>query len=199
MPQSPTIIAFAGPPGAGKSALIQALARRMPQAATLFMDHFDIPARMDLADLARWRGAGADFGALEVVGLAEALSALKGGGAATEPLSGRRVGPASLVLFEAPLGRAHDPSARHIDRLVWIDTPLDVALARNIQAWHAEPEPPPAAWLQDYMGNYLAVTRDVLLAQRAVVMPGADLVLDGVASPDDLADQVVEALESGAW
>ena len=53
----------------------------------------------------------------------------------THPLSDwerARVGPAKYVVADAPLGRAHSDSGRFIDLMVFIDTPLDVAMARRI-------------------------------------------------------------------
>jgi len=48
--------------------------------------------------------------------------------------SRREVGPRKYVLFETQFGRAHRETERHLDLLLWVDTPLDVALARSIRA-----------------------------------------------------------------
>ena len=46
-------------------------------------------------------------------------------------MGGSAVGPASYVVADAPLGRAHSDSGRFIDLMVFIDTPLDIAMARR--------------------------------------------------------------------
>jgi uridine kinase len=193
---SARVIAIAGPPGSGKTALIIALSKLVPDSAVLFFDGFETPSDlMSSAALSRWLAAGARFDDFAVTGLAEALAALKAGRAAVEPASGRKVAPAGLVLFEMPFGRAYTPTAALIDTLVWLDTPLDVALARNILAWEAETPPRPRPWLAGYIKEYLSVTRAVLAAQRAQVAPGADLVLDGLAAPGEAAQKLLAVLK----
>ena len=188
------VVAIAGPPGSGKTALMTALAGHL-HSALLFMDAFEAPAlSLSGGDLAGWLSAGARFDDFVIPGLSEALTALRAGQPATEPLSGRRIAPAPLVLFEMPLGRAWPPTAAMIDFLIWLDTPADIALARNVIAWEKETPPPPRAWLVQYMQDYLAQTRAALGAQAATVAPGADLRLDGSAPPDAMAAQVVATL-----
>jgi uridine kinase len=188
------VIAIAGPPGSGKTALIDALSRLTPSSA-LFLDGFETPSDlMSPAALAAWLKAGARFDHFTVAGLAEALAALKSGVPVREPVSGRAVSPAPLILFEMPFGRAHPPTAPLIDLLVWLDTPLDAALARNVLAWQAQGRP--GAWLAAYMKEYLAVTRAVLAAQKAQIAPAADLTLDGLAPPADAARKLLEYLQS---
>jgi uridine kinase len=193
-PPAPRIVAFAGPPGSGKTTLMTELARLWPQASLLFFDGFPEPSGMAAEALADWLGRGADLDALQIPGLAEALAALKAGRDVVEPASGRKVAAAPVILFEMPLGRAWRATAPLIDALVWIDTPLDVALARNVLAWEAAAADWPRDWLARYMEQYVAVTRDVLTAQRAAIMGDADLVLDGLGDPSDLAAQAAAFL-----
>jgi uridine kinase len=189
-----TVLAIAGPPGSGKTTLMLALAERLPEASWMSMDGFPAPSDMAPEALARWLDDGADFSRLETPGLEAALGAWTAGQATREPLTGRGVSPADLLLLEAPLGRAHGPTGSLIDVLVWIDTPLDVALARNLAVWTASNDPHPSEWLAGYAQHYLEVTRKVLLAQRDAVAADADLVLDGLLSPAVQAGQVIAAL-----
>jgi len=188
------VLAIAGPPGSGKTTLMLALAERLSGASWMSMDGFRAPSAMAPEALGRWLADGADFTRLETPGLEGALRAWKAGGETSEPLTGRRVPPASLLILEAPLGRAHRPTGSLIDVLVWVDTPLDVALARNLMAWTASAEPHPPEWLAGYAQHYLATTRKVLLAQRDAVAAGADVVVDGLLDTAEQAARVIGAL-----
>ena len=106
------------------------------------------------------------------------------------------------VLVDGPLGRAHPPTAGMIDFLVFLDTPLDIALARVVrgQAGRAtrssEPEAARnfAVWLEGYLDNYARFMRRSYDVQRMTVMPQADLVLDGTFTPDRLVELAVKAI-----
>lgn len=174
VPTPKPVIAIAGIPGSGKTALA---------------------ARLSSIELARWLKAGARFDRFDIPGLAEALAALRAGRPVLEPLSGRRVDPAPLILFEMPLGRTHPPTAAMVDLLVWLDTPPDVALARNILIWENEAFQRPRDWLVRHLDEYLALTRAVLAAQAEAVAPAADLRLDGTAPLADLAEGLINTLK----
>lgn len=200
IPTPNPVIAIAGIPGSGKTALmtalVTALAARLQKTALLFLDGFETPAmRLSAAELAQWLKAGARFDQFDIPGLAEALAALRAGRPALEPLSGRCVDPAPLILFEMPLGRTHPPTAVMVDLLVWLDVPLDVALARNVLAWESETPRRPRDWLVRHMHEYLALTRTVLAAQAGTVAPAADLRLDGTKPVADLAAGLINLLK----
>jgi len=182
-------VGVAGPPGAGKSALIAALHTRLPGSLAVAADDFPAPHAMPIDALEQWIADGADFGRLDIALFAETIANLRAG----RPYQGRTVAPGAILLVEAPLGRAHPAAIPLLDRLVWIDTPLDVALARNLIAWSANPGGPPPEWIDAYLDQYLGVVRRVLVAQREAVMKDADLTLTGLDDISTLADQV-EAL-----
>jgi uridine kinase len=188
------VLGIAGPPGSGKTTLMLALAERLKASSWMSMDGFPAPSAMAPEALGRWLDDGADFARLETPGLQAALRRWRAGRETSEPLTGRRVPPAPLLILEAPLGRAHSATGSLIDALVWIDTPLDVALARNLMAWTASAEPHPPEWLAGYADHYLTTTRKVLLAQRDAVAVDADVVVDGLLDTARQAAQVIAAL-----
>jgi hypothetical protein len=55
-----------------------------------------------------------------------------------------------------------------------------------------------APWLREYLANYLEGVEALLRVQRERVRPGADIVVDGLASPEVAARQVVRALSDRA-
>jgi uridine kinase len=182
-----SVIGVAGAPGSGKSALVDGLARALPQASAIHMDGYDNMTRLPIEAVARWYREGADIDAFAFPQLEEDLGRLKAGAPVREPLSGIAVAPAHHVLFETQFGRAHRATGRHIDLLVWVDTPLDVALARSTRALLAralgEADAAQRAarlrWLQGYLDNYLGTVRELLEMQKARVAAQADFVVDG--------------------
>lgn len=168
------VVGVAGHPGAGKSSLVAALAEALGGAPVVRMDDYETMTRMPPAALERWMRDGADIDAFAFPGLEEELRRVK-------------ADPRRFALFETQFGRAHRASGRFLDVLVWVDTPLDIALARNVRATVSgllrEPAtqelPGRLRWLQGYLDNYLAVVRSLLVMQDERVRRGAEVVVDG--------------------
>lgn len=173
------VIGIAAPAGGGKSTLLDALHARMPDAAALRFDDYEValPTNWEA-----WLADGARFDDWEVPALHADLFEMK-----------RAESPFRWLLFEAPLGRAHAATGELIDFVVFIDTPLEVALSRWVKRRLAAEEPNPA-FVAGYLAMYEAVLRNIYLEQRRQVRASADLVLDGLDPVDTWVDQVVKAL-----
>jgi uridine kinase len=193
------LVAVAAPIGGGKSALVKGLAKALDGASTIHFDDYEVATQKSPAELARWIADGAEFNSLRAPGFAEALRALKRGESVADPGSGEPVRPGEFVVLEMPLGRAYAATAELIDILVWVNTPLDVALARNIRAMAAEAATPDDAqdflrWLDAYLGQYPDQLRTILQLQKIRVAPAADIVLDGLQAPEYLVAEALRAI-----
>ncbi len=189
------IVAVAGPTGGGKTALVQGLVAQLGDACALHMDHYERMTRQPIERVARWAERGADFDELEVPLLAEHLRRLKGGEPVAPYAGNATLVPRKYIVFETQFGRAHRATGSLIDLLIWIDVPLEIALARKLKSFSAEAlreERAAAArerleWLDAYLASYLVLVRRLLLVQAARVRPQADFIVDGSADPDALA------------
>jgi len=188
------VIGVAGPVGGGKTTLVRELAGRFPGAACIYFDDYEQLTGQPIEKIKQWMISGGATDELPVAGLAEDLRSLKAG-AAIKP-AGR------YVFFETQFGRRHAATGVHIDFLVWIDTPLDIALARKVRQMAVEssaagPDDPGvfSGWLQVYLGNYLDVVGDLLRIQRETVATDADMVIDGTADSASLVRQVEAGIE----
>lgn len=194
------LVAVAAPIGGGKSALVKGLAKALDGASTIHFDDYEVATQKSSAELARWIADGTDFNSLRAPGFAEALRALKRGESVANPASGEPVLPGEFVVLEMPLGRAYAATADLIDILVWVDTPLDVALARNIRAMAVDAAAAPGAaqdflrWLDAYLGQYPDQLRTILQLQKIRVAPAADIVLDGLQAPENLVAEALRAI-----
>lgn len=195
------VIAIAGPVGAGKSTLVNALAGRLADATVIHFDHYERMTEQPIEEVRRWMQDGADLNQMPVPGLAEALQALKAGRAVIDPLARAEIPAAKCILFETQFGRRHAATGRHIDFLVWIDTPLDMALARKVRQFSGSldlrnPQEVNAfaPWLKGYLDNYLDVVGALLRVQRDTVGADADLVVDGALEPGEVLRRVEHAI-----
>jgi uridine kinase len=198
-----SVIGIAGPVGAGKSTLAGGLAIELADAAIVRFDHYEQVTEQPIETIRDWMRAGADLDAVEIPQLAAALGSLKAGCAVVDPVTGRSIPPARYILFETQFGRRHSATGQYIDLMVWIDTPLDLALARKVRQFAASLDGADAGaartfapWLRGYLDNYLGVVGDLLRIQRETVGAGADLVVDGTRDPAVLRQEVAQLIRA---
>ena len=189
----PFVLALSGIPGAGKTTLTKAFQRRFGETPVVYYDNFQTITHMTHAQVSDWFGRGANPNEFELADLVSELSRQ------TQPIDGAQRRP--LLLFETPFGRMHQATGGFIDFLVWVDTPLDMALARAVLAFlHiAQRDRSRNAaeefikWQTQYMQNY-PVIRPMYVAQRETISASADLVLDGHKSPDESVQLILGAI-----
>jgi hypothetical protein len=193
MASRPFVVGLSGVPGSGKTTLTQLLARQSPQHRVVYYDQFQTITNMTHDQVRAWFSRGGDPNEFPLTELVAELTRR------TQIEPGAQLQP--VVLFETPIGRLHRATGAFIDFLIWVDTPLDVALARATLAFLGLAEnnrSPNAAsdflkWQTQYMINYPLI-RPMYVAQRERIMANAELVLDGNKPVADSADAVRKAL-----
>ena len=195
MNKKPFVLGLTGPPGSGKTTLGRLLQQRHAGARILSFDQYQPMTRLLQTQIEAWFAGGADPSTFDHGAIVSALR--------RETVSRHGLTQRPLLLFETPFGRLHRETAAFIDFLVWIDTPLDIALARAVLAFTrtAQREQTPAAardfidWQIQYMNFYPAL-HTMYLAQRQRVAPGADLSIDGTGPSEASAEIIDRALAS---
>jgi uridine kinase len=196
------VVAVTGPVGAGKTTLVNGLAARLPDACAIHFDHYQTVTKRPIDEIARWMRSGADPNAFQIPGLSEALAALLRGEPASDPKTGETIPPRRIVLLDTPFGTLHQETARFIDLLAWIETPLDVALARKVREFTGhflDARDPDAGrsfvpWLHGYLGNYLDVVADLMRMQKEKLGAEADFAVDGSGPPDAVVERAAREI-----
>ena len=194
------VIAVSGYPGGGKTSLVDAVASRLGDATVVYCDHYQHMTEKSADEIFQWLDDGSDHEQLLMPQVTDHLQCLKRGEPVTDPLHGGQIKPAATILFETLFGRFHKPSAACIDVLVWIDTPLDIALTRNIRKFTgmflSEQQSgrmrENLQWLDQYLDFYLQGVRKALLLQKQKVAADADIT---IANNDDIDTSAALLLE----
>jgi uridine kinase len=183
-----SVIAIAAPPGGGKTTLVRSLSARLGGVPVLHYDDYQEMTRRSVAEVEAWLDRGGPLAEILLPRFLETMLALKQGGA-------------RYVLVDFLLARAHPATAPHIDFVIWIDLPLDVALARMVRAQVAlARQGPPAGhtrladWLDGYLESYERFLHRSYEHQRKLVRPLADLVVDGTLASERLAELAAAAI-----
>ena len=187
------IIGISSVTGGGKTAVTLRLTEVLEDAVALHFDDYD-DTNVHPDDLQRWFADGADYDAYETPLFTGHLQALKAGRSIHYPIGDVTVVPAKYVVADAPLGRAHSDSGRFIDLMVFIDTPLDVALARRIlrdidrQAGRTTDEA--LQYVKDELSGYLAQARPLYEEFQERMRASSDVIVDGTLSIDDVVEKI---------
>ncbi len=197
------VIAISSPSGGGKTTIVQHLAQAVTHAMALSFDEYDEVtegANLHPENLQQWLRAGADYNAWQMPGLIRDLAKLKQGQPIRSPIDGARLAPQPLIFLDVPFGYANAQLRPYLDYVVYIDTPLDIAMARRIARDYSPQAQPNAAvarqQIQKMAATYLAWARQAYLAQDRQIKPDCDLVVDGALSIGVLVEQILVAVEA---
>jgi uridine kinase len=184
------IVGISGPSGSGKTTLTKTLAEMTEDSIPVFFDEYDaVTTGPDAFN--QWLVDGADYNAWQCNQLASDLLDLKSGRLITHPVSRQIHQPASTILFDAPLGYANDALGDLIDTMVYLDTPLDIAMARRLIRGA---EDTPGTLLASEMQDYLAYGRKCYLVMDRVIKPACNHVVDGSLGVDVLARRIISLI-----
>jgi len=183
--KKPYTISINAVSGGGKTALATLLAASLPRAMLFCFDDFDATNRYP-ADFYEWHKRGADPLEIDCPGMGEAVACAL----AQEALQ--------YIVLDCPLGREHPRFATVVDLWVFIDTPLDVAMARRILRDYPVPTAAATvdAWqtLRTEMSHYLTKARYPYL-EADKRKKSCDLVLDGWQDLALLRDQLLSHIQ----
>ena len=179
--------------GGGKTAVTKRLVEVLGDAVSLHFDDYDY-TNVHPDDIQSWFAAGADYDAYRTPVFTSHLEALKAGKSITYPVGGAKLGPARYVVVDAPLGRAHTDSGRFIDLMVFIDTPLDVALARRLlrdingqSAWLSDQV---IQYVKEELSAYLVGARPIYEEFQERMRTTSDVIIDSTLGVDDVGEKI---------
>lgn len=196
---SVVIVGISAVTGGGKTVVTLRLVDVLEDAVALHFDDYD-DTNVHPEDLQSWFAAGANYDAYKTPIFTSHLEALKAGRSVHYPVGGVILGPASYVVADAPLGRAHSDSGRFIDLMVFIDTPLDVAMARRVlreidREGHRTTDEVLQHVKDDLSGSH-AGARPFYEEFQERMRTSSNVIIDGTLSIDDIVEKIRYEIEA---
>ena len=171
------IISIAAVSGGGKTTVINELKRWLPLSKAIYFDDYDFEECPN--DFFEWVQNGADYNAWNLEKLALDIESL-----ATQ-------NNFNYILLDYPFAYKNDKIAPYINYAIYIDTPLDIAMARRILR---ENMSQPLCLLKDDLNYYLSHGRIAYLEAIKTIKPNSDSIVDGGLSVDNIVNQIVEQI-----
>lgn len=186
----PFVISISGLSGSGKTAVTSALKARIAGAAVISIDDYGDRVYLD-RDINDWSAESSDDEWH------------------TEPIAAdvERLLKESLdyIILDYPFGYGNRLVGQYINLAVFIDVPLDVALARRIIRDYtsrekntnvADVEEVSLAGLDKELRFYLSRSRSTYARMPEMQIPTSDLVIDGAKTPEEIADEILAHVKS---
>jgi uridine kinase len=170
------VITISAVSGGGKTTTTEYLANTLSQAKALYFDDYSFEGEPD--DIGEWAERGGDRHEWNLSPLVRDLQLLQN----NHP-------PLCYILLDYPFAYSHEQMKPYIDYTVFIDTPLDVAMARRILRDQSEGS---LEQVRMEMANYLTRGRPAYLHMLETIKPQSDFVVDGTLPLADIADRIMD-------
>lgn len=192
------VLAITGCMGSGKTTLVKQLQPLIPQSRILFEDDYQAMTQMDPEQLRRWISDGCCIDELDLHGFDLAVRR-----AIAESSRDWRAPDTKLLIIESQFGRAHASLKHLVDYQIWIESPLDLCLARKIFELTAASQiaSTQAMGVGEILGfckNYLDQTAYLLRKQKLLVEQISNHTLVNDRSVPYLVDQALGVLHRQA-
>lgn len=180
----PFIISVSGISGGGKTTIVSALQEILHNTEVISFDSYDDMLHKDFFD---WSDRGADYNEWDLSPMInDVQKAIK-----KNP---------EYILLDYPFGYGNTKMANYIDFAVYVDTPLDIAMARRIIRDYTERSPDRHKIdnlfenLNSSMKAYLIHDRSMYTQHIDTVKPYCNFIADGTKAAKDLAKDILEAV-----
>ena len=191
----PFIFSVNATAGGGKTTTTRELQKRLPNAKAIYFDDRNYDTDSGINDIGKWIEEGADVNLWDLQRLADDIENFK------------QETP-EFIILDYPFGYRHNLIGSYLNYSIYIDTPLDIALARRILrdydretlicSWNDEND---NSTLFDDMENWLKGGRNDFLFGYGQAKNDADLIVDGSLKFDEIieiiCDKVIQEVTHG--
>lgn len=172
------VMAIAAVTAGGKTTAVNEITRRLPNARSLHFDAYRFEGEVD--DFYRWVQNGVDYNVWNLAPLENDIIKIM------------EEGNCDYLILDYPFAYCNAQIEKYIDVAFFIDTPLDIALARRILRDMGE------ASGEEIRGNlkgYLEYERVAYVQMFKDIRPSSDYVIDGTKSVETIVEEIIDIVK----
>ena len=162
------VVAVSGMSGSGKTSLVKSLATSLSCPYLLFDDFVDKTSYPK--NMAQWVANGAQTSEIKTPRMDIALRELLSKSAT------------DYIFIEEPFGRNRSPISSLINKVVFLDIPMDICLARTISRNIALPHDDSIQQINQYLAKYNTFLRDAYIKTNSQTRQTSDLIIHRMGS-----------------
>lgn len=173
------IISVAAVTAGGKTTTVNELEKRLLNSRSLHFDDYTFEGEVD--DFHQWVLDGADYNVWNLKPLEDDILKIKS------------TGKCDYLILDYPFAYCHDMIKPYIDMAFFIDTPLDISLARRILR---DMKDASADDIRRDMEVYLKYARIAYVQMLRDILPSSDYVIDGTLGVNEIADEIITKINN---
>lgn len=172
------VIAIGAVTAGGKTTVVNAIKNRLPRTTSLHFDDYSFDGEVD--DFTKWVSKREEYYNVWD------LSPLK---ADVERITNS--GEYDYLLLDYPFAYKNKMMKDYLDCCIFIDTPLDIAMARRVLRDMKEAS---ADDIRNEMNTYLKSARICYVQMLTDILPASDYVIDGAKELEDIINETMEII-----
>ncbi|MBS4201799.1 hypothetical protein KHA93_19530 [Bacillus sp. FJAT-49732] len=177
MSRKPMIISVAAVSGGGKTTITNQLKKRLDNSRALHFDDYEFEESP--ADICKWVEDGADYNEWNLAPFISDIHSI---------LNDHDV---HYIILDYPFAYLNSSMSDLIDLAIFIDTPLDIAMARRMIRDFSDST---LENIQRDVSHYLLRGRPAYLEMDMSVKPNSDIILDGTLPPEIIVEQIIKGI-----
>ena len=172
------VVTVAAVTAGGKTTVVNELKNAFPGSQTLYFDDYSFDGEVD--NFHQWVKDGADYSVWNLEPLKADILKLKADG------------KCEFLILDYPFAYCHPLLAPLIDLAIFIDTPLDIALARRILRDYRDAS---GQEIRADLACYIQYARIAYMQMLKDVKPSSDYVVDGALPVHEIAEHIVRLIK----
>lgn len=175
--KKPMVIAISAVSGGGKTTVTKALKKELGNCNVLHFDNYELPGSP--SDICKWIDGGADYNEWKL-------------GPFIADVQSLLIKSLHYIVLDYPFAYLNEEMRKYIDLTIYIDTPLDIAMARRLIRDFS------ICSIEDVredMNIYLNHGRAAYVEMIQSVKPNSDIVVDGTLSVKEIVERVLSSIK----